>query len=136
MGKVPNIGIFQLLKKLVEKSGVRKEDEVGGQKGESSRPVYLKDILKEFKGKLYAPEDVFKVGLSEEEEFNRNLEELPKMSFEDFQKALKNDKIKLLTSKSDSGYSSFGYRDFIVDLKEIPGDKRLHRTKWYGYLFI
>eukprot|EP00268_Persea_americana_P045697 TRINITY_DN4673_c2_g1_i3.p1 TRINITY_DN4673_c2_g1~~TRINITY_DN4673_c2_g1_i3.p1 ORF type:complete len:957 (-),score=199.60 TRINITY_DN4673_c2_g1_i3:587-3457(-) len=130
MGKVPNIGIFQLLKKLVEKSGVRKEDEVGGQKGESSRPVYLKDILKEFKGKLYAPEDVFKVGLSEEEEFNRNLEELPKMSFEDFQKALKNDKIKLLTSKSDSGYSSFGYRDFIVDLKEIPGDKRLHRTKW------
>lgn len=132
LSKVPDIRIFQLAKKLLEKSGMRKEDEIEGQKGESSGPVYLKDILKEFKGQLYAPEQVFKVDLSEEKEFNRNLGELPKMSFEDFQKALKSDKVKLLTSKSDPGTYS-GYRDFIVDLKQIPGDKRLQRTKWYTF---
>ncbi|XP_058095911.1 probable inactive ATP-dependent zinc metalloprotease FTSHI 1, chloroplastic [Magnolia sinica] len=74
---------------------------------------------------------VFRVRLSEEEEFDHNLQELPKMSFEDFQKAWKSDKIKLLTSKSVAGVDSdYGYRNFVVDLKEIPGDKQLQRTKW------
>jgi hypothetical protein len=31
------------------------------------------------------------------------------------------------TSKEDYG---IGYKDYIVDLKEIPGDKRLQATKW------
>ncbi|KAF5182372.1 Atp-dependent zinc metalloprotease ftsh [Thalictrum thalictroides] len=121
---------FRLPKRFLEKLGLR--NEVGGEKGEGSLdPVYLKDLLREFKGKLYVPEEVFKVNLSEEEEFNRILEELPKMSYEDFQRAFKNNKVKLLTSKAVSGISSeYGYRDFIVDLKEIPGYKSLQRTKW------
>lgn len=93
--------------------------------------VYLKDILREYKGKLYVPEQIFSVEFSEEEEFDRNLEELPIMSLEDFNKAMKSGKVKLLTSKeiAVSTYQS-GYRNFVVDLKEIPGDKSLHRTKW------
>lgn len=130
MNKSTNAGIFQLTKRLMENSGLkRKGDEIGVKKDESHDPVYLKDILREFKGKLYVPEEVFKIDLSEEEEFERNLVELPKMSFDDFQKALKNDKIRLLTSKSVS-VTDFGLRDFIVDLKEIPGDKKLQKTKW------
>lgn len=93
--------------------------------------VYLKDILREYRGKLYVPEQIFGTKLSEEEEFDKNLEALPRMSFEEFQKAMKSDKVKLLTSQEDNGVSYVnGYRDLIVELKEIPGDKRLHRTKW------
>ncbi|KAG6469439.1 hypothetical protein ZIOFF_074156 [Zingiber officinale] len=58
----------------------------GGKKGESENPVHLKALLREFKGKLHAPEEVFKDNLFEEEEFERNSEELPWMSFKDFQK--------------------------------------------------
>ncbi|KAK9121974.1 hypothetical protein Syun_019591 [Stephania yunnanensis] len=77
--------------------------------------IYLGSI----KGSFYVPESVFKVNLSEEEEFDRNLEELPKMSFEDFQKAMKCGKVKLLSSKAVTGTSNdYGYRDFIVDLKK------------------
>ncbi|KAG0456005.1 hypothetical protein HPP92_023793 [Vanilla planifolia] len=52
------------------------------------------------------------------------------MSFEDLQKHLRTDKIKLLTSKSILGTTDFKYRDFIVDLKEIPGDKNIQKTRW------
>ncbi|KAF6170531.1 hypothetical protein GIB67_031939 [Kingdonia uniflora] len=63
-------------------------------------PVYLKDILREYKGKLYVPEDVFKANLSEEEEFDRNLEELPKLGFDYLVNVLECDKVKMLTSKA------------------------------------
>ena len=98
---------------------------------EDSKVVYLKDLLREFKGELYVPEEVFKTELSEEEEFERNLEMLPRMNLEDFGKYLKTGKIKLLTSKSMIGETPFsGFRDFLVDLEEIPGDKTCQRTKW------
>nr|QKY65108.1 AAA-type ATPase family protein [Passiflora pittieri] len=98
---------------------------------EGGKAVYLKDILREYQGKLYVPEQVFIAELSEEEEFDRNLEVLPKMSFEDFKKAMKSEKVKLLTSKELKGSTlANGHRDFIVDLKEIPGEKSLHRIKW------
>lgn len=103
----------------------------GVKRGESSNPVYLKDILREFKGKLYVPEEVFRESLSEEEEFERDTKELPVMSFEDFQKHLKADKIKLLTSRLTAGVSPhIGLRDFVVELKDIIGDKTLSKTKW------
>ncbi|OVA00957.1 Peptidase M41 [Macleaya cordata] len=130
LSKVSNVGISEIANQLYKKLGLRR-DEIGGENVQSSDSVYLKDILREYKGKLYVPEDVFNVNLSEEEEFNRNLETLPKMSFEHFQKVMKSNKVKLLTSKADSGISyEYGYKDFIVDLKEIPGDKSLQRTKW------
>ncbi|GER41528.1 ATP-dependent zinc metalloprotease FtsH [Striga asiatica] len=94
--------------------------------------VYLKDLLRQYKGKLYVPEQIFGANLSEEEEFERNVEELPTMSYEYFQKCMTRDKIKLLTFKEDTGvpFVTDSYKDFVVDLKEIPGEKRLHRTKW------
>lgn len=132
LNKSFDVRISEILKRLNLKALVKEQKKNVDDQVEndvSSGPVYLKDILKEYKGKLYVPEQIFGVNLSEEEEFDRNLEELPKMSFSDFQKAMKSNKIKLLTSKEVSAVSH-GYRDFIVDLKEIPGDKKLHRTKW------
>ncbi|KAI6702025.1 hypothetical protein NL676_011161 [Syzygium grande] len=44
---------------------------------------------------------------------------------------MESDKVKLLTSKEVAGISTAsGFRDFIVELKEIPGDRSLHRTRW------
>uniref|UniRef100_A0A2P2LEW1 AAA+ ATPase domain-containing protein n=1 Tax=Rhizophora mucronata TaxID=61149 RepID=A0A2P2LEW1_RHIMU len=124
-----NVGFIEfLIKKLNFKPKSKKER---NESQNESEAVYLKDILRDHKGKLYVPEQVFGAELSEEEEFHKNLEELPKMSVEDFAKAMKNDKVKLLTSKGVVGSTyGIGYRDFIVDLKEIPGEKRLQRTKW------
>lgn len=97
----------------------------------TSEDVFLKDILREYKGKLYVPERIFGANLSEEEEFDKNVDELPKMNIEDFRKCLKTDKIKMLIFKEHSGVSyGFGFRNFVVELKEIPGEKSLQRTKW------
>lgn len=120
--------VFEILRRLNLKALVgRKEIDVDSN-SVKSEGVYLNDILREYKGKLYVPEQVFGINLSEEEEFNRNLKELPKLSYVDFQKYLKSDKIKLMTFTENSG--NYVYRDFVVDLKEIPGEKSLHRTKW------
>ncbi|KAJ1438066.1 P-loop containing nucleoside triphosphate hydrolase [Sesbania bispinosa] len=131
LGKNSNAGIFDVLSKRLSlkkpQSKSETENEVSGEKDS----VYLKDLLKEYKGKLYVPEQIFGKQLSEEEEFDKNLKSLPKMSIEEFRKAMSKDKIKLITSKGDGGLSlGSGYRDFIVELKEIPGDKSLHTTKW------
>ncbi|KAL0329935.1 UNVERIFIED_CONTAM: putative inactive ATP-dependent zinc metalloprotease FTSHI 1, chloroplastic [Sesamum radiatum] len=127
--------VSEILKRLNLKALVSKSDEVTGNASNFVKPegeVYLKDLLREYRGKLYVPEQVFGANLSEEEEFDKNVKDLPRMCYEDFQTYVTCDKIKLLTFKEDSGvsYSNYGYRDFVVDLKEIPGDKRLHRTKW------
>lgn len=133
LSKDRNAGILEILKRKlnskVTSENFSEDHEI--ESGKRSETVYLKDILREYKGKLFVPEQIFGAELSEEEEFDRNLEELPKMSFDDFRKAMKSDKVKLLTSKEALGVSyGNGYKDFIVDLKEIPGDKGLHRTKW------
>ncbi|CAA6671512.1 unnamed protein product [Spirodela intermedia] len=115
--------LLSIVKKFLSRRGEFKETPEAG--------VYLKDLLREFKGELYVPEEVFKPELSEEEEFDRNLKLLPRMTLEDFGKYLKTDQIKLLTSKSTISETPFtGYRDFVIDLMEIPGDKTFQRTKW------
>nr|XP_043628490.1 probable inactive ATP-dependent zinc metalloprotease FTSHI 1, chloroplastic [Erigeron canadensis] len=91
--------------------------------------VYLNDILRKFKGKLYVPEQIFVEELSEEDAFDTEFDTLPRMSFEDLQKAIETDMIKFLSFKEDDGAVN-GYKDFIVMLKEIPGDKNLQKTKW------
>ncbi|AEE84830.1 cell division protein-like [Arabidopsis thaliana] len=117
-------GAFEFIKRKFDSKKKTETDK-------SEESVYLSDILREYKGKLYVPEQVFGPELSEEEEFEKNVKDLPKMSLEDFRKAMENDKVKLLTSKEVSGVSyTSGYRGFIVDLKEIPGVKSLQRTKW------
>lgn len=105
-------------------SDVKKNDKNEGD-------VYLKDILREYRGKLYVPEQVFGTELSEEAEFERDLQALPKMSFEDFLKAMRSEKVKMLTWKEVTSVATGDrYRDFIIELKEIPGDKNLQRRRW------
>lgn len=123
--KLSNAGILDVLKRLKSTKPQSKSENVSEASGERDS-VYLKDLLKEYRGKLYVPEQLFGTELSEEEEFNRNVNELPKMSIGEFRKALSKDKIKLITSKGGGGL----YRDFVVELKKIPGDKSLHTTKW------
>ncbi|KAL3499211.1 hypothetical protein ACH5RR_038304 [Cinchona calisaya] len=125
-------GVVGLLKKLNLKSLFSKTSKVGGQLIKSEEEeVYLKDILREYRGKLYVPEQIFGVNLSEEEEFEKNVEDLPKLSIEDFRKYMKSDKIRMLTFKENAAAPyGVGFRDFVVELKEIPGEKSLQRTKW------
>ncbi|XP_059442469.1 probable inactive ATP-dependent zinc metalloprotease FTSHI 1, chloroplastic isoform X2 [Corylus avellana] len=133
LGKNPDVGVIEFLAKRLNlmPKAERENGEGRNESGVGDEAVHLKDILREYRGKLYVPEQIFGSALSEEEEFDRTLEVLPRMSFEDFLKATRSDKVKLLTSKEDTGMSYVnGHRDFIVELKEIPGDKSLHRTKW------
>ncbi|KAJ8436544.1 hypothetical protein Cgig2_031485 [Carnegiea gigantea] len=127
-----DFGPFHILKRLNLKEKVTTSEgseKIGDEKLEGN--VYLKDILREYKGKLYVPEQMFQANLSEGEEFDQNFETLPKMSYEGFVKFMESDKVKSLTLKEQSGViSGVGFKDFIVELKEIPGDKSLHRTKW------
>ncbi|GFP98060.1 ATP-dependent zinc metalloprotease ftsh [Phtheirospermum japonicum] len=127
--------VSEIVSRLNLKALVSKGDEESGNESNYVKPegeVYLKDLLREYKGKLYVPEQIFGADLSEEEEFEQNVKELPRMSYEDFQKYMESDKIKLVSFKDDYGvsYGSYLQRDFIVDLKDIPGEKSLHRTKW------
>ncbi|GJU85732.1 probable inactive ATP-dependent zinc metalloprotease FTSHI 1, chloroplastic [Tanacetum coccineum] len=96
----------------------------GGEKGakDYAKDVFLNDVLRKFRGKLYVPEQLFVDELSEEDEFVREFGELPRMGVEDLEKYVKSGMVKFVTFKDDV--------DFIVDLKEIPGDKNLQRTKW------
>ncbi|XP_073301814.1 probable inactive ATP-dependent zinc metalloprotease FTSHI 1, chloroplastic [Primulina huaijiensis] len=129
-----NDRVVKILRILNLKSLVGQSDKESGMGSDLANPqgeVYLKDLLREYKGKLYVPEQVFGANLSEEEEFDKNVKELPKMSYEDFQKYSQSDKVKLVTYKEGRvSYGNDEYRDFVVDLKEIPGEKRLHRTNW------
>ncbi|KAL2524938.1 FtsH extracellular protease family [Abeliophyllum distichum] len=123
---------FETLRWLNSKALVSENDKESGEEGNLVKPegeVYLPDILREYKGNLYVPNQVFGASLSEEEEFNKNVEELPKLSYDVFQKYLKSDQVKLLSCKEDSGISN-GNRNFVVDLKETPGGKSFLKTKW------
>ena len=108
--------------RLKPRKGEENEFLKNGEVG--SEAVFLKDILREHKGKLYVPEQIFGKCLSEEEEFDRDLESFPVMGLEEFRKADENGQVKVVISKDES------YGNFIVQLKEIPGDKNLQKTKW------
>ncbi|KAG8375123.1 hypothetical protein BUALT_Bualt10G0067600 [Buddleja alternifolia] len=80
------------LKALVSKSGI--ESANGNKFVKPEGEVYLKDLLREYKGKLYVPEQVFGASLSEEEECDKNVKELPRITYKDFKKHMMVDKIK------------------------------------------
>ncbi|KAD2394496.1 hypothetical protein E3N88_41473 [Mikania micrantha] len=83
-----------------------------------SQDVHLNDILRKFKGKLYVPEQIFVEELSEEAEFDREFELLPRMSFDDLQKTVRTNMIKFMTFKDDDKVA-YVHKDLIVELKEI-----------------
>ncbi|KAF6171497.1 hypothetical protein GIB67_018021 [Kingdonia uniflora] len=101
IGRCLNSSHFQKSKSKVgyERDGV-------GEKGGNLGPVYLKDMLKEYKRKFYVPKNVFKANLSEEE-FNRNVKEFPKMGIDNLMNALEYNKVKMLTSIAINGVVNF-----------------------------
>ncbi|GAB2296512.1 Probable inactive ATP-dependent zinc metalloprotease FTSHI 1, chloroplastic [Dionaea muscipula] len=127
-----DFGALEILRRLDLKA--KRSNEVSeGSSLEGGNGVHLKDILRKYRGKLYVPEQMFGAILSEAEEFDENLETLPKMSYEELASFLKNEKVKLLTAKEGSRVvSGKGVRDFIVELKETPG--AIGPTKWAACL--
>lgn len=100
-----------------------------------SRPVYLKDLLRQYKGELYVPEEAFKYRASEVGDFNSRLKTLPKMHLKDLLKVMRANQIEMLTSRAvQTPEGVYVYRDFIIDLKGFPVEKNLQRKKWTIHL--
>ncbi|KAI5063106.1 hypothetical protein GOP47_0021653 [Adiantum capillus-veneris] len=101
---------------------------------QAKKSVYLSDLLREYKGELYVPEEAFVRSTSDLDDFQREIEVLPIMKGEDFVRAVKANQVNLVTSKAALGPGKFVYRDFIVNLNPIPGEGELHHTKWAMHL--
>lgn len=90
---------------------------------ESSKPVYLKDLLRAFQGNLYVPEEAFESQAEELQEYNRQLESLPEMSFEEFLRAARAGEVDVLVSRGIFTLEGkHEYYDFLVQLKSVPGE--------------
>jgi hypothetical protein len=100
------------------------------------RSVYLSDLLREYKGELYVPEEAFKEPVSDLDLFRRSMHTLPIMTFNEFLNAVKAGQVTLLTSRAVLGLSKYDYLDFIVNLKNVSGEEPLHRTKWWEQFYV
>ncbi|KAL9230945.1 hypothetical protein vseg_006228 [Gypsophila vaccaria] len=87
-------------------------------------PVYLNDILREFRGKLYVPHHMFAPTLSQEDSFVRHFNALPQLSYHDFLNFLRTHKVHSLTLMESPNAAS----RFIVHLKPTPN--HLHLSIW------
>lgn len=105
----------------------------GNKEGvESSKPdgVYLNDLLRGFKGNLYVPEEVFESRADELDEYNRQLELLPEMGFEEFLRAARAGEVDMLVSRGvTTPEGKHSYYDFLVELKSVPGEAELQSRK-------
>ena len=128
-----NLRVRSIIKK---DEGTTKEDlsraniDQEEQSVQPHKSVYLSDLLREYKGELYVPEEAFKEPASDLDSFQRNMQTLPIMKFNDFLKAAKAGQVTLLTSRAVMGPRKYAYLDFIVNLKNVAGEEPLHRTKW------
>lgn len=104
------------------------------QSSHTKKTVYLSDLLREYKGELYVPEEVFVRSTSDLDAFERELEVLPIMKGEDFLRAVKANQVNMVTSKGALGPGKFVYRDFVVILNPVPGEEELHQTRWAMHL--
>lgn len=135
-----NTGLLRNKKSHRQSIEIRDQDEnlsTSAGKGQLEEPiksVYLHDLLREYKGELYVPEEAFKDHASELDDFNKTIDTLPTMTLEDFLKAVKSNQVELLTSRGILASSKYSYQDFIVNLRPIPGDQRLHTTQWAMHL--
>lgn len=130
----------KLLSKDIKETQQSEEKQHGASSGDidneiPSNAVYLKDLLRQYKRELYVPEEAFKFHTSEMGEFNSRLETLPKMHLEDFLKAMRANQIEMLTSRAvQNPEGVYVYRDFIIDLKELPAEKSSQRKNWTIHL--
>lgn len=114
------------------------DDELSSRESDAAavaKSVYLSDLLREFRGDLYVPEEAFEGHTWELKEFNYCLESLPEMALEDFLRAKNSEQVEMLVSRGiASPNGSTSYYDFIVKLKSMPGEQGLHCTQWYFYI--
>ncbi|XP_024522811.1 probable inactive ATP-dependent zinc metalloprotease FTSHI 1, chloroplastic [Selaginella moellendorffii] len=85
------------------------------------RSVFLPDLLRAYKGNLYVPEEIFMGHVAEAEEFAREFAELPVMIFQDFVNVMQSDQVAQIKSKGTQ---------FIVELKELSGERSAQAQKW------
>eukprot|EP00249_Psilotum_nudum_P022923 c28693_g1_i1 orf=891-4328(-) len=140
LGLVRIEGFIRGVKETAEKKlseGKERKGKVGISEDDTKeqQSVYLSDLLREYKGDLYVPVEAFSGNDPEVQDFNRNLAMLPIMSFDDFLKAMKSNQVEMLTSRGILSHTAhYTYRDFIVQLKRIPGDRSLQRRTWAMHL--
>ncbi|CAI5486273.1 unnamed protein product, partial [Closterium sp. Naga37s-1] len=96
-----------------------------------ANPVYLKDLLREFKGELVVPEEAFAPRVVETTAFERALADAPPMSAAEFLGFAEKKQVKLVTSRGLKRRDGrFEYWDVLVQLKEVPGDSALQTNTW------
>lgn len=109
------------------------KQDIATEKEEESTPrdgVYLNDLLRGFKGNLYVPEEVFESKEDELDVYNKQLESLPEMSFEEFLRAARAGEVQILVSRGVSTpEGKHAYYDFLVELKTVPGERELQSPK-------
>lgn len=99
---------------------------------ENPKSVYLEDLLREYKGDLYVPEEVFsKVDKEEVGDFEQHFYESPQISVEDFRKFSDLNQVEALVSRGMTTLDGkVTYANFVVELKDTPGQKELHQKRW------
>ncbi|GJP62564.1 hypothetical protein CLOP_g19614 [Closterium sp. NIES-67] len=96
-----------------------------------ANPVYLKDLLREFKGELVVPEEAFAPRVVETTAFERALAGAPPMSAAEFLGFAEKKQVALVTSRGLKRRDGrFEYWDVLVELKEVPGEPALQTNTW------
>ncbi|CAI5999123.1 unnamed protein product [Closterium sp. NIES-64] len=103
----------------------------GADATQQANPVYLKDLLREFKGELVVPEEAFAPRVVETTAFDRALADAPPMSAAEFLGFAEKKQVALVTSRGLKRRDGrFEYWDVLVELKEVPGEPALQTNTW------
>ncbi|CAI7852632.1 unnamed protein product [Closterium sp. NIES-54] len=103
----------------------------GADATQQANPVYLKDLLREFKGELVVPEEAFAPRVVETTAFERALADAPPMSAAEFLGFAEKKQVKLVTSRGLKRRDGrFEYWDVLVELKQVPGEPALQTNTW------
>ncbi|CAI6004161.1 unnamed protein product [Closterium sp. NIES-64] len=106
----------------------------GADATQQANPVYLKDLLREFKGELVVPEEAFAPRVVETTAFERALADAPPMSAAEFLGFAEKKQVALVTSRGLKRRDGrFEYWDVLVELKEVPGEPALQTNTWFEY---
>lgn len=128
------------LKSLVARSSEKNEtatfQETREEKAEitettTSDKIKLNSILRPYRNKLYVPEEAFGGALSDVDAFNEAIKDCPSMTVDQFLDFATRNQIKMLVSKPQLTLSGkLQFQEFLVQLKEVPGEKKFHRETW------
>ena len=71
----------------------------GGVQDSNAKGVYLKDLLREYKGELFVPEEAFRDQITETRAFEEALRAVPEMSPQEFVRMAGSGQIKTVTTR-------------------------------------